>query len=117
MEWDKKVLGPIKDELGFEQGGISSSDLYISDNNEQLQNAQEFGLGVAIGDEEIATIGQEDDVVLLLHDIRLLANLLELTMDHCKKHHVTLVPEKTKLIAHSALTTTNQREVQVHHQF
>ena len=29
MEWDKKVLGPIKDEIGFEQGGISSSDLYM----------------------------------------------------------------------------------------
>ena len=28
VEWDKKVLGPISDERGFEQGGISSGDLY-----------------------------------------------------------------------------------------
>ena len=28
MEWDRKVIGPIEDELGFEQGGISSGDFY-----------------------------------------------------------------------------------------
>ena len=50
IEWDKKVLGPINDELGFEQGGISSSDLYVVYNNEQLQNAQESGLGISVGD-------------------------------------------------------------------
>ena len=107
MEWDKKVLGPIKDELGFEQGGISSSDFYITYNNEQLQNAQESGLGASIGNEEIAAIGQADDVVLLSHDIRYLANLLELTMDYCKKHHVTLAPEKTKLMAFSGSKLTS----------
>ena len=28
-EWDKKVLGPIHDVQGVEQGGVPSGDLYI----------------------------------------------------------------------------------------
>ena len=39
VEWDKKVLGPISDELGFEQGGISSGDLYTIYNADQLSTA------------------------------------------------------------------------------
>ena len=58
-----------------------------------------FGLGNSIGDQEVAAIGQADDVVLLSHDIHYLANLLKLTLDYCKNNHVTLAPEKTKLIA------------------
>ena len=27
-EWDKQIMGPIHDELGVEQGGISSGDFY-----------------------------------------------------------------------------------------
>ena len=88
----KSNFGPINDELGFEQGGISSSDLYILYNNEQLQTAQESGLGICIGDQEVAAVGQADDVVLLSHDVHFLANLLKLTLDYCKKHHVTLAP-------------------------
>ena len=39
MEWDRKIIGPIDDELGFEQGGISSEDLYTIYNFEQLTSA------------------------------------------------------------------------------
>ena len=101
MEWDKRVLGPIRDELGFEQGGVSSSDLYKIYNNDQIKDAQESGLGIPVGDLEIAAISQADDVVLLSHDVYYLDNLLQLTLDYCKKHHVTLAPEKTKLLSFS----------------
>ena len=68
MEWDKKVLGPIYDELGFEQGGVSSSDLYKTYNNDQIQDAQESGLGIPLGDLEVAANAQADDVALLQYD-------------------------------------------------
>ena len=35
-EWQKVVMGPIQDERGLEQGGVSSSDWYKIVNNEQL---------------------------------------------------------------------------------
>ena len=99
LEWDKSVLGPIQDELGFEQGGISSGEFYICYNNEQIQTAQDSGLGVSVGPVDVAAVGQADDVVLLSNDVHYLNFLLQLTIDYCKKYHVTLAPEKTKLVA------------------
>ena len=98
LEWDHKVLGPINDELGFEQGGISSGDLYTIYNAEQLNTANDANLGVDLDGVEVAAIGQADDVVLLSHDLFLLKNLLQLTLDYCHKHHVTLAAQKTKLM-------------------
>ena len=98
LEWDRKVLGPIVDQRGFEQGGISSGDLYTVYNSEQLTTAQDAGLGIQVDNVEVSAIGQADDVVLLSYDLFLLKNLLQLTLDYCGKHHVTLAPEKTKLM-------------------
>jgi hypothetical protein len=98
VEWDKKVLGPISDELGFEQGGISSGDLYTIYNADQLSTAQDTGLGIDLGVATVSSIGQADDVILLSNDINFLKNLLQLTLDYCASHHVTLAPEKTKLM-------------------
>ena len=42
------MMGPAKDDTGFEQGGINSSDYYKLYNNEQLTTAQSTKLGVAI---------------------------------------------------------------------
>ena len=64
-EWDRKVMGPILDEQGVEQGGVPSSDLYGTYNNEQLDSAQESGLGLHYHDIHIAAVGQADDVVLV----------------------------------------------------
>ena len=107
MEWDKRVLGPITDQLGFEQGGIPSGEFYICYNNEQIQSAQDSGLGVNIGPVHIAAVGQADDVVLVSNDVRLLHFLLQLTMDYCTKYHVTLAPEKTKLVGFSKKSQKN----------
>ena len=101
MEWDRRIFGPIDDERGFEQGGMPSGDLYICYNNEQVQTAQDSGLGVPLGPVEVAALGQADDVVLLTDNIYYLNFLLQLTLDYCEKHHVILAPEKTKLVAFS----------------
>ena len=48
LKWDFTVLDPIKDELVFEQGGVSSGDLYALYNADQLSVTQDSGLGVNI---------------------------------------------------------------------
>ena len=98
-EWERKVLGPIHDLQGVEQGGVPSGDLYVIYNNEQLDCAQESGLGLDIHGLQVSAIGQADDCVLVSDDLNCLKNLLELTLDYCRKYHVLLAPEKTKLIA------------------
>ena len=46
--WDGHTMGPIKDELGVEQVGPNSSEMYKIYNNKQLTTAQESGFGTAI---------------------------------------------------------------------
>ena len=82
-EWDRKFMGPIHDEQGVEQGGVPSGDLYITYNNEQLDVAQESGLGVHVHDLHIGAVGQADNVALLSADVFFLRHLLQLTMDYC----------------------------------
>ena len=59
-EYDKELMGPIKDELGLEQGGVSSSDVHKLYNNEQLDMAQKSGLGVSIRNICVSSIGLAD---------------------------------------------------------
>ena len=101
-EWDYQILGPIHDRQGVEQGGVPSGDLYTVYNNEQLDTAQESGLGVPLHDVHVGSVGQADDCALLADNLSSLQNLLTLTIDYCKKYHVMLAPEKTKLLAFSA---------------
>ena len=102
MEWDRIILGPIIDELDFEQGDISSGNLYTIYNSEQLTAAHEANLGINVGPVQVSSLGQADNVVLLSHDIFFLSHLLGLTLDYCRKHHLTLAPEKTKIMVFSA---------------
>ena len=96
-EWDKNLMGPIKDTLGVEQGGVNSDSYYKLINNKQLFTAQKSKLGVTMGDITISAIGQADDVVLTSNNIYSLYNLLHLTLCYCTKYMVDLVPDKTKL--------------------
>jgi hypothetical protein len=98
-EWNKELMGPILDLLGVEQGGINSDRLYKLANNSQIDVAQNSKLGVNLGSNTISCIGQADDSALLANDIHSLNNLLQLTLEYCQKYSVTLVPEKTKLLA------------------
>ena len=98
-EWDKELMGPIRDLLGVEQGGINSDRLYKLANNCQIETAQNSKLGVNIGSMVASCIGQADDTALISNDIFQLQNLLLLTLEYCERYNVTLVPEKTKLLA------------------
>ena len=98
VEWDKRLMGPILDQLGVEQGGCLSDRLYKLVNNEQLSVAQQSQLGLDMGGVVVSAIGQADDSCLISDCIYKLQLLLNLTVEYCTKYHVELVPEKTKLL-------------------
>ena len=104
-EWDGQKMGPAKDDTGFEQGGINSSDYYKTYNNEQLVTAQGSELGVDVGSAVISAVGQADDVLLLSNDIYSLKLLVKLTEDYCQKYRVKLEPKKTKLLGYCSKKT------------
>ena len=112
-EWNGEMMGPAKDDTGFEQGGVNSSDYYKLYNNEQLNTAQASGLGVDIGSSVVSAIGLADDVVLAANDVDSLHLLVTLTEKYCAKYRVKLVPSKTKLLVFS---TESQRHLVEHAQ-
>ena len=97
LDWDGHLMGPIIDEQGLEQGGVSSSDFYKIFSQEQLRSAQESGLGIPLGPLTVSAIGQADDTALLSNNINHLFFLLHLTNIFCDKYHVSLSSDKTKL--------------------
>ena len=101
-QWNKTMMGPIKDECGVEQGGKNSSDFYKVYNDEQLNIAQGSGFGVPLGPVVVSAIGQADDVALIAIDLHSLQGLLDLSITYCSKYHVTLSSEKTKLQVYSS---------------
>ena len=91
-------MGPIIDEQGLEQGGVSSSDFYKIFGREQLVLAQKSSLGVKLGQTlTVSAIGQADDTVLTSNNINNLFYLLQLTKNFCSKYMVELCADKTKL--------------------
>ena len=99
IAFDHEVAGPIRDEHGLEQGGISSSDCYKLYNNEILTLAQESKLGVKLNNSlTISAVGQADDTAVVSNDLQKLKHLLHLVLDYCTKYNVTLSPSKTKLV-------------------
>ena len=61
-EWNKSLMGPIRDSRGVEQGGVNSDNFYKMVNNEQVQTSQDSELGVTIGDITVSCVAQADDV-------------------------------------------------------
>ena len=90
-------MGPIDDEQGLEQGGVSSSDYYKIFAQEQLILAENSKLGIQLPTATISAIGEADDTVLLANNIQDLSHLLELTNSFSTKYLVELCAEKTKL--------------------
>ena len=98
IEWDKILMGPVRDKLGVEQGGINSDRLYKLANNKELKITQQSALGLKIGDIHCGSIGQADDVGLVSDDIHRLFCILNLAIQYAKEYHIEMVPEKTKLL-------------------
>ena len=97
-QWEGETMGPIRDELGLEQGGPNSSEHYKIYNNEQLVSAQKSGFGTSIFGFPVAAVGQADDTALISNNIHQLQHLLNLSVLYCNKHQVLLSPGKTKLL-------------------
>ena len=98
VEWDKVLMGPIRDLVGVEQGGVNSDKIYKLCNNAQLSSAQLSKLGVDLGSSVVSSIGFEDDAVLMGDTLNKVSGLLHLTNEYCQQYHVELVPDKTKLL-------------------
>ena len=105
IEWEDQIMGPILDQCGLEQGGISSSDLYKIYGREQLTTSQDSHLGVKLGNLSVSAIGIADDTALLSNKIQNLQFLVHLTEVFCKKYHVAISAEKTKLQVYYTSTT------------
>ena len=99
VEYDKTLMGPIRDSLGVEQGGVNSDRIYKLCNNVQLSTAQNSGLGANIGSTVLSSSGFADDTKLASNSLSKVGCLLHLTNEYCKDYHVDLVAEKTKLLA------------------
>ena len=122
IEWDKEILGPIKDTQGVEQGGRPSDKIYRLVNNEQLITAQQSQLGVELGSvttpdglvkQVMGAVGLADDVALLAGSLAKLQALLQLTKVYCDKFQVKLVGSKTKLIVYTNKSTEMQSKVEL----
>ena len=99
LEWNKTVMGPIADDHGVEQGGVSSSEFYKLYNNELLATLQASSQGVDMGNQlTISCVGQADDVAIISNNIYQLFNLVLLAQNYCNKLNVKLSTEKTKLM-------------------
>jgi hypothetical protein len=111
-EFQKVLMGPISDQLGVEQGGCLSDRLYKLANNAELFLLQQSTLGVKMcvcsADTvtpttrcecvHVAGVGQADDVALVSNDPHRLQGLVMLAMKYAADYHITMVPEKTKLL-------------------
>ena len=53
LDWDRNLMGPIKDELGLEQGGPNSSEFYKLYSNENLTSAQRSEQGINLGNSQV----------------------------------------------------------------
>ena len=102
------LMGPIHDQQGLEQGGISSSDFYKIFTREQLSLTQKSSLGVPLGSLAISSIGQADDTAILSNDIVYLSYLQELSNTFCQKYLVDLSAEKTTLQLYSVSKSDSQ---------
>jgi hypothetical protein len=100
-EWQQTLMGPLRDRLGVEQGGLNSDKLYKLVNNSELVLTQKSELGVHMGGVHVASVGQADDVALVSNDLFKLQGLLHLAMSYAEDSHVTMVPEKTKLLCYT----------------
>ena len=98
VEWNKTLMGPIRDKLGVEQGGCNSDRIYKLANNKELILTQDSRLGLDLGAVHCASVGQADDVALVSDDIHRLQCILQLALEYASEYHVEMVPEKTKLL-------------------
>ena len=107
LEWEKVLMGPVKDTRGVEQGGPNSRNQPKLYNNEQFTTSEQSRFGIEIGPFTVSSIGQAGDSVLISTDIHQLSHLLQLTLLYC---HDEMTPEKTKLQVFTPRSLSNYTE-------
>ena len=118
-------MGPIKDELGLEQGSLNSGEYFKLYSNENLIVAQKSQQGIPLPHQHqhqhkhqhgvplpnpsgiISAVGLADDTILASNKLSKLANILFLTTNYCNKYGVTLSHAKTKLLKISRKEDSN----------
>ena len=101
LQFSSTLMGPIHDERGVEQGGISSGDQFQLVNGEELVTTNSSGLGLNMGGISLASLGVADDVALLSPSPHGLQALLNLSQSLTASKSMINVPEKTKLLVYS----------------
>ena len=101
LQFSSTLVGPINDEKGVEQGGISSGDQFQLVNGEELITTNTSGLGLDMGGISLASLGVADDVALFSPSPYGLQALLNLSQELTASKSMINVPEKTKLLAYS----------------
>ena len=98
LQFSSTLMGPIHDQRGVEQGGVTSGDQFQLANNEELIVTNTAGLGLNMGEVSVGSIGVADDVALLSPEPHALQSLLNLSMSLTSSRCMINVPEKTKLL-------------------
>ena len=96
LQFSSTLMGPIHDERGVEQGGISSGDQFQLVNADELITTNSSGLGLDMGGISLASIGVADDVALLSPSPHSLQALLNLSQSLTSSKSMINVPEKNK---------------------
>ena len=97
LDWGRKIMGPIADEKGVEQGGVNSDYYYKIFSKEQLTICQDSNMGVSVHGIVTSAIGQADDTALVSNSLTDLQNLLDLALSVCNRNQIVLCTNKTKL--------------------
>ena len=101
LQSSSSLMGPINDQVGVEQGGVSSGDLFQLVNGEELKVTNSAGLGLNMGGVSLGSIGVADDVALISPCPHALQSLLNLSQSLTTSRCMVNVPEKTKLLVYS----------------
>ena len=111
------ILGPIEDQVGVEQGGVSSSELFLLQGSEEVITTQNSGLGINLGGVSVASIAQADDMCLLSHTVDGLQSLANISSHQTNSRCLQLVPSKSFLLAfipnNSSLPTASSPSIQI----
>ena len=87
------ILGPIEDQVGVEQGGVTSSELFLLQGSKEGITMQKSGFGIDLGGVSVAAISQADDTCLLSYTVDGLQSLATIAYNHTDSHCVKLVPK------------------------
>ena len=98
LQFSSTLMGPIYDQRGVEQGGVSSGDQFQLASSHELVVTNTAGLGLNMGEISVGSIGVADDVALLSPDPHALQSLLNLSQTLSSSRCMVNVPEKTKLL-------------------